>query len=981
MSSITYPDLKNRILEQRNEPIGIMGLKVELIEEALDNESALVADPSQPLPFLIESSTVNLCAGIESLEILNQRAYPLMANDEEQLYNHLTNKDYRDMFAIPGTMPFNFYIAEEEVLVNAVAIPGTQTKKLTIGRHTQIVLNNVPFTFQYPVDFIVKSNGAIETVYNGSRPSHLSKLTGNKINSRMVRVPDQGGVGGSLRVLRVPITIQQMAMIPYYVEPDSSSVLKSVFNFTDKFFAVRAFYKSAPNSSNERWVEMHTTHSEQSFNVSVPTLLLRVIGNTLTTELPHIYVLSGMVTSTIRIEVYTTKGDLYESFETVASDSIRVTYNDYDNDDGGIYTAPMLRLSTVALEATKVPVSGGRNEPTFEERRDRVLRNTVYDNVMPISNAQVETVLKDLGFDSTMNIDSLTERTYLATRTMPVNQNGFSTSGIDTAMMTMRATFEDLTQYATINDNIDQMTVLPDTLYQDVQGELKIVPDARRAVLDSMTGEELIDALEENIYLTSPLHYVLDPIRDTFEVRPYYLTKPRINVTSYVASNDGLDIYVTSSPTMTITYGTDGYTLRVLTDSNAAYKALDDNQVFVQIAFYPEGDNSLTYANGTLISKSDTGERLFEFKIGTDWLITSTHKLRTNNFTQPGNTPSNYEVGLDTAFSLIWGVDNYSGPRSDVDGVLGYHLLSSTALGIYHEELMITLGDELTGLWARSRAYMSSRKYKTYEDNVYAVWEKNVYHLVPGTNTPEVIEVGGVKQLHIKYAKGTPKLDEITGEPIIQHEKGSPIRVDGQLVLESDRKTERWWEVALFDACYRYATRPGDVEYYEGLPQMLTTWINTVLGGVTDLLERTELYFHPKNTLRYFDVLVDDTELTTIYGAQRFVITLFVTSEVYRNTNLRSALETTAITSLMRAISGKRVTRLGSEDAVATALGGDVISVTLEGLGTTNAPADVITILDETNRLSIQKRPSLEPDGTIAIRDAVEVVFKLHSET
>lgn len=981
MSSLKYSDLKQRILDQRNEPIGIVGLKIELLEEALESESALIADPSQPLPFLIESGTVNLCAGIDSIEMLNQRNYPLMANNEAQLYNHLTDKDYRDMFANPGSMPFHIYVSEEEVLANAIPIPNTQTKKLTIGRHTSFQLNNVTFTLQYPIDFLVKSNGAIETVYNGRRPSNLLKLPGNKIPSRMIRLVNQGGVGGSIRCLRVPVTVQQMAMTPYFLEPDLSSILRATYNFQDKFFAVRAFHKKNVGTINEDWVEMHTTHSEQVFNVAIPTVLLRVLENTVSVELPHVYVLSGMVRSTIRIEVYTTKGDLYESFEAVGSDEIKTIYNDYDNDDGGIYMAPMLRLSTVSVEATSIPVSGGRDAPTFEERRDRVMRNTVYDNVMPISDAQVESVLKDLGFDSTMNIDTLTWRTYLATREMPVNQKGFSTTGVDTAMMTMRASFEQLKEYDTIKDNGDQMTVLPDTLYQDVMGELKIVPDSRRLVIDQLTGETLIDVLQENIYLTSPLHYVLDPIRDTFVARPYFLTDPKINITSYVASNDGLEIYVTSSPTMDITYKDTGYLLRVVTDSNAAYRALSDSQVFVQIAFYPEGDGEMTYDNGRLVGKTDNGERIFEFDIGTDWIITEDHKLRTNNFTQPGNTPSNYEVGLDSAFSLVWGVTDYSGSRSEVDAALGYHLLPSTALGIYHEELLITLGHELTGLWARSRAYMSTRKYKVYEEDVYAVWEKNVYHLVPGTNTPELIEVDGVKQLHKKYAKGTPKLDEVTGEPIIQHEKGSPVRIDGELVVESDRQTERWWEVALFDATYRYATRPGDVEYYQTIPRMLTTWINSVLGGVKDLLERTELYFHPKNTLRYFDVLVDDTELTTIYGAQSFVVTLYVDSSVYRNTTLRSTLEASAITALVKARDSRRVTKLGLEDAIATTLGSDVISVTVEGLGTPDRPASVITIPDETNRLSIKKRASLEPDGTIAIRDAVEIVFKLHSET
>ena len=972
MSSIEYPDLKSRLIALKNNPIAATNLVMGLIEEALEDDSALFADPGQPLPFLIESNVVNTCAAIESVEILDQRSYPVMAVSEEGLYCHMTDKDYRNMFSKPGSAPFYIVVSEDEIIEKAIPIQNSSTRKLTLGKHSQIVVNNIAFTFQYPINFLVKSHGAVEIVYDGTKPSHLQTLRGNKIEADIIKIRGEGGPGDILRMMRIPVDVMQMRLTSYIEEPDSSAILQKTYTFDDKFFAIRAFRMTATG----QWVEMVTTHSDQVFDVAKPTILAKVVDNTVSIELPHIYVQTNMVSRSIRIEIYTTKGDLIENFDHLNPEDFKYKQIDLDNDDAGVFTAAGLSLTTLSVVG-RGAVSGGTNAPTFEERRDRVMRNVVYDNVMPISDAQVETVLQDLGFDSMMTTDLITTRTYLANRVMPKNTQGLTTTGIDTAMMTMRATFESLVTLETVRDNEEQITIMPDTLYKDKSGEVVIVPDAERHVLDSLAGEELVDELQKATYLTTPLHYVLDARDQSFEARPYFLTNPKVEVKSYAASNDGIEVFVSSSANISISYTDTGYSLRVETSSNEPYRQLDDSQVHVQLAFIVPGTDDLTYANGTLLQTLPSKERIFEFRIDTNWMITEDHLLMTTNFTEPGSAPPRYEVHLETLFSLIWSVSDYAGPASDVDNVLGRHLLPSNAIGVYHEQVLVHLGDELTGLWARSRNHATAREFERYTTDIPAVYERNEYYIDPQTGLPEIIEVNGVKQLHIKHPKGDPRFDEY-GDPVYKHRKGDPVYRDGGLVLVTDRKTERWWEVALFDANYRYATREYDTEYYASVPDVLVTWVNTVLGGVKDLLERTSLYFHPKNTLRYFEAIIDDTELTTIYGSHEFVIMIYVTDEVYRNNALRSAMETAAIQALTNALDTTRVTRLNLEDAIKTALGSDGISVNLEGLGGTR-PANVVTIMDNTSRLTISKRPALEADGTIAVRDAVEVLFRRHS--
>lgn len=970
-------EILDMMAELRYEPTRLQGYLSGLIEDVFDGE-VLMIDPSLPLPYLLETSVLLTAGAIQRDEILTQRQFPNMAKTDEDLFHHLTDADLTRMFGSAGGGWFYIYLAKDEVLANAVPIGQTKTKKLSIPRHTAITVNNMTFTMQYPINIIVKAHGGIDTVYDASQVSPLQALQGNRVESEEIELDLVSEQQGRIKFLRLRVYLKQMKLTSYIESLTAATALKKVYDYSDNYLYTRAFYQRSDGS----WEPMLTTHSQQVFDPTKPTLLLKVIGAQLTVELPYVYFLNKVVTRNIRVDVYTTRGEINMAMGDFAPNMFQAKYEDYDKDDNGIYSAPLEVMSSIAIMSSDT-ASGGTAQPTFTERRDRMLNNAIGEQVIPISNAQMNTTLDDMGFTSSMYNDDVSIRTYLASRSMPDNIGGLASTGIDTAVMTMKSSLDAISGLETVYANGDRYTVSPKTLYRNVDGVLTILNDKQRKAIDLMSGEALVNAIAGKQFLFTPLHYVLDATEDRFVVRPYYLSNPSYDISSYSDSNDTLGLTITSSNVRSIKQTEAGYIVQIQTYSNDAWKALADDQCHVQLAYMPPYEANYAYLKGKQIGKTSDGERLYEFVIGTNWDIDADHKLTTRSFQMFDDTPRNFLLDLNMDLMLIWSVSDYSVigmEASNVDAVLGRFQLPYQVMGAYQESIRLRLGDELSGLWAMSRGVVGDRKPLVYDKDIPYTYPSTVYEIDPATGLPKVVkDSNGKPSLVEKFQKG--EVEMVNGKPRIRYYKGEAQMDEyGNVIYEAERYVMRWWDLCLFDAVYRYSTDVRDVKYMRTVPSTLVEWINDLLGPLRTglLLDRTLLYFQPLNTLKHIDVVVEDGDDRVIYGAQDLKIDYYVTKQVYEDAALRKALEESAVKAVLEALKKTVVTKVGIEGSIKALAGDDVITVVLTGLGGLENNFNVITIKDDANRLSIAKAPVLRPDNTISVADSIKVNFFRH---
>ena len=969
-----------RIISELSEigydPTRLQKYTLDMLAEVLDDDVA-ITNPSTPSILTLESNVMHTAACIQTIHLNNSRHYPNMANTENDIYDHMCDKDFVGMFAMPGKCRFTFYLSMQEI--ESLASPvsqGSLSKRLTMPRYTEIMANGIPFTLQYPIDFLLKSHGALELVYNTTQPSPLHVLRGNKIEWRQVNTPSIDS--RRMELMEFTVEALQMQMKSYPISTNLSRVVEKEIEFRDEFYYARAFTK---NKDNE-WVEIKTTHSTLVFDITEPTVGLTVVGNKVKARINPEYVAIGTIGREVRLDVYTTRGEINLDMRDLTSAQFGITFRDPGLEEGNNFTHPFSQLVTMSILSSDI-ATGGRDAPTFDQRRQRVKDNSIGTSVIPISDAQMQIALNDIGMDSLMNLSYLTYGVYVASRPMPNHIEGQASKGIDSAVMTLRDSLERLSTYDTVEDNGDRITIKPTTLFRNDNGILRIVKDDERISMERLPAEALANRLNEANYLWTPFHYVLDTSRYHFSARPYFLDSPTLTITSFAASNDTTALTIRSSPTRTIARSENGYKLRIVTESNKTFQDLPDHQIGVQIGLRPKNEDDYAYINGVQVEKLPNGERIFEFNIDTNWDIDEDHNIHLTN-------PSIYEGAVGGVFTdlrqdwaLFWTVNNYMVPGledSEIDSLLGHHLLAPNSIGVYQEALDVKLGDELTGLWTKVRAVIGERPVRRYSSDVQGVYTENKVKYKPGTNLPETKVVDGKKTVVYEYKKGELMKNK-DGTPYIIHKAGDPILdKNGLPTFESERFTQRWVDLTLFDATYRYANNKRDSEYVKSVPVTMVDWINDLMSRVKDkMLHETDLFFTPQNTLKYARVVMDDGELRTIHTAQRISVDYYLAEMQFKDETLREPLRKTAKRQVLAELEKVTVSRDSIQESIRELTKGDIISVNVKGLGGYLSDTNAVTVEDDSVRLCIAKSLAVEPDGKLVVVDDIQINFKLHS--
>ncbi len=966
--TITEQWLRQIALVRMN-PAAIQRLALTKLEE-LSKGQYDVVDPNNPFLFLLEASAVNAAAGMMENEANTRKLYPSMALTEEELYLHMSDADYAGRFASPARTRISFLFEKEELFSRVVPTGIGDIKKLTIPRHTEVTVAGVPFTMQYPIDIRLMAHGGLQIVFDVEKTSPLETLTTNIVDWRMVTIN-----GFDFVRLDVPMSQFKINSHPMPISMAGSGV-SSTFPFDDQFYYARVFYAQADGT----WKEMRTTHTDQVFDPLKPTALLRVYQGKLNVTLPQVYLTTGLVTTEMRVDIYTTKGPLEMMLDSYQANAFLARWVDLENDDNGRYTAPLTNFASMAIFSDQA-VTGGTNGLTFEQLRERVMVNALGVPDLPITNVQLTTRLADLGYDLVKDVDNVTNRQFLATRALPQPSDRSVVAGAGCTVQTLTASMVELAQYKTVKDNGNRITLLPTTLFQSTNGILSIVPDNNVAQLLALPVDIRARRISAENYLYTPFHYVLDMNDDQFALRAYYLDNPTIEAKSYVAENDTTGIAVATGE-YAIERVEAGYKITVITQSSEAWKALDDDQVFCQLSFRPSNEKDRAFLTGTFVGTVD-GERVYEFILGTDFDLNAQHDLLLTTFKMYNNPPSSLATPLLSEFDVIYAVSDLEVEglkSSSIDLALGYADLPENTVGVSQERLTVRLGDVLDNLWRSSRSVVSSLDYERYTANVPALYEQTIYERDPVTGAIVfTIDANGNITYNVLHKEGDPILDE-NGNPVYKHQIGDvKLDPDGNPIVKNSRTLLRQMDLFLVDGMYWFATEAQAVDYRNSIPKTVVDWVNGDIARVSQyLLEQTNLYFYPKSTLGQVPAIILEDQRITLPAAQSFEVTFYVRGMVYRDAALRAALSRMAVETIHEALQQSTVTMSDITSRLTTRAGQDAIGVSVRGLGGTLDLA-AVSLEDDSARLSIKKVAVPRADGTLGVEDDVAVQFIQHT--
>lgn len=929
-----------------------------------------IVDATNPFVLSLEMGTQLAVASMLRCEMALSKAYKYLSDSWDDLYRHMSDEDYMDIFCTFSKGKFNIYLSKDEIYAKAVKVGDTGVRKLIIPKYSKITISGKTFMLMYPIEMRVMSHGGLQIVHDTTVESNFYALESNIIDW-------QEGTYNSTKMINLPLTLPQVNRQVFYDTLNRSTGFKKTYALTDQFYWCEVFGVKEDGTE----IPFHITHSEEIYDKRRFTALLRYTGTSLRVEVPRIYFNNPELPNQIKIVIYTSVGALTLDMGDYTANSFVLEYGeDYTDPADTIYSAPLETWATMGVSGNGVVV-GGDNGMSFEQVRQRMINNSTSVKI-PITYQQLSERLNIDGFNIISSIDNLMQRVYLATRHLPPVVGSDFTSGASCMITTLQTDMVELANMQSVRDNGLRITITPDTLYKSTNGILTIVDKMFNPKYMGLANDSLATLVNANDYMFSPFHYVLDANDNRFTCRAFHLDNAEIVSRQFILENDTTQLSVSTAATSFVRNG-NNYVFTVQTVTGEDYKNIPTDKLWAQLSFRPNAENRNAFMNGTLIGVTDDGDAIWQFTIETNLDIDENDFLQITNFTTFAEQDREFSCPLTHDFDLIYGVTDYAIAGMEfgnIDLRVGRHLLDDNVIGIVQENVTIKFGESMPSLWSNGRTVLSSLKYQTYDADVPYVTTADEYEIDPATGKPKVWVEDGELQYNIVKPAGTPLLDG-NGLPLLRWEAGDLV-VDqsGAPIIKEPRKTVRQVDLFMVDGVYYFSTTKADQSYKDSIALTVLDFLNRDLAAIQPKLhEKTKLAFYPKKSLGQNKVKIKADIVTEIPAGLTFHVTYYMTYLNYRDLDLRNSIISATKRIINEALKSETVSTSGIMELLRKEMLGDIVSVEMENLG---AKRDITTFsaMDEATRCSVRRNLKVLSNGTLGIEEDITVDFLRHRE-
>lgn len=942
-------------------PAAMLQVCLDRLSDAIDGDVGFV-DPSNPAISLLETAAVVGSNSVNQGLALIRRLYPAQAQTPEDLYAHMSYRDYVNRFSSPSTDPFIFFVSLSQFMNYAIRPTGANYVMITIPRNTKITVNDyVAFTLQYPIDIKYYDTQSLEVSYNSSIESPLQTLTTNIINYTLMNEPSSNE-----RWIRFTIDCPQVSVkkVTTNVQMGKYSVLN--IDFSDQYVMTRAFYR---NSETTGWVEMKSTYSPTVIDPTDPTVQLKVIDNTLNATLPLVYQMTQQVIGELRYDVYTSKGAEIIDLGDYPIEKYKVDMTPLDtNIDSSPYVAAAINVNVRCMSNSVM--SSGKNALTFEQLKERVIYNSLGSQQIPITNVNAKSYAENKGFELIANVDVVTNRIFLASKTLPRPSDPRLVTAANIGISTFVTNNPETINHEWVRIHNDKATFLSNNLYQMRNGQLQLLPVSTVESLKQLEPSQKLGVVNSGNYMYSPFYYVLNTASEELQTKAYHLDQPSARDLSFIAQNPTIQLVVNTG-TYNITKTYEGYKIQIQTKSGSLYKQLQDNEVYAQLAVTLPNSVRKAYWKGVLVGRTEDQERIFEFNLKTDYDIDTDNFIKFINARIVNDIDSQALSALVSKFDIFHITTSLTQlyRPSPMDQLIAKFLVPDNCAAITHETLSLEFGKSLDGLWTRSRTLPDTEVFERYAIDVPLVYEQDVYGSPPFT-----INEDGTIVDNIIYKAGEVQKDA-DGNIIYLHRKGDIVRENGVPVSEGILSTQREFDILLVDGKNYFVTDEAYLAYNKEFVKTIVDWTTNDVPELNKVtLDNTKIFFYPKNRLSEAKILIADYTEKTISAEQPLTIDLYVTEDIMRDDEQKNSLRNRMIQYLDQWISQQQLSVSFAQTAISDLFPDTIESIKINGLGPDQDMTYVLIAKDE-DRLSLKRILDVQQDGMFIIREDVTINF------
>lgn len=919
-------------------PNGILTVSLNRLKDITDGKVE-ISDPSNPFTYLLETSALNTAFAIQEMTLLTRKLYPKLANNEDDLYLHMSDVDYLDRFSTPSKAKVKFNILFSDFSTHAYQDPHTRDYLHTLPKNLTIKIDNYIYSLTAPIVIRLTETGVADIRYIAEERDELFELETGYIDFNLVR-NDQGDTFLSFETELPEINLESVE-IP--LERHKLFKGNMIYSEGRQFHYLKAFH-----FLNGRWVEMLTTHTDQVYDITKPTCILRVnqLENKIGYYIPPVYLRNGVIGSKVKFVVYTTLGPVNVNFNEYDTNKFSVEYNE---------VFPELELGPSTASLNLIPkivridgrVVGGSGSKSFDKLKYDVINNNLGRDHKPVTNVQIENYLDNSEFSLVRNVDVITNRIFLLEANLPRTVTRYDISNINLDIIEYMSSVNEL---RTGNNGIvpisDTVTLLPEgTAFEITHDGLKILSREDKDILDDLSGTLLVNELNHRRLLALYYHYVLDTSDETTVLRPYDISNPKIEKINFKGFNPTCRIGVNTTQTNLIKTDV-GFQLDIMVNLKKYTELVTEVNVTPYIVHREEGGATF-FLEGRLYTMMD-GNPVYRFYIDSEFYIDSKNRITITNFKDSNGIIVSLSLDLESKLEILYLsnriVQEFEASVLD-EYIYGSYLVPGRA-AVTLEELSFKFGYFLEHLYARVHSSTGTNDYERYDEDVVATYDSTVY--------------GPDNQ--VLHNRNEDILD-VEGNPVYKHRRGE-IKLDssGNPILLSRLDTQKYMNLMFVDYRALIANNDELVEHRSYLKDYLTSLIiRNVKDVQPKLLENTIAYMTVPVNLQ--DVLINYDGITGyIKSSQSFNITVYVSKMYFEDTEARKGIELMLKEELDNYLSSNRT--LSKSVIVSRML--DKSKEYVKGINIdkfTDVGAEYIELPMEGDRLTFDKTLTMEPDG------------------
>jgi len=945
-------------------------LQIELLQNiyALSKGQYAIANPTNAVMFLLGAMTMTASASVHETRLATYKMYPSLAADENDLYTHMCDVDYIQRFSQPATADFTFIIQYNSLITTMVYEESSDCMRATIPRDTKITIDHTAYTLAQPIDIRHYANNIIKVSYDNTYPSEISELSTNILTSQLIEDANEE------KYVLFHLPLLQYEIISTTATISFTDNFKRTIEYTNQYYFGKVYHQ---DPTTREWLPIKVIHTDEIYDLRTPTAVFKVFEGYVEVHIPLPYLMNKKIHSNIRIDIYTTQGNIKRSYADRLQDDFTCELKPIDVlRDTTPYTNAFAQCSYRVFSSDRT--KGGRNRLSFEALREKVINNTIGPIDTPIHPLHYQERVGRLGYDLLKEVDNITDRFYVATSLVEDSGHENILTPVNVALLTITLDSMITSELSNFVIHASRITILPEQIYQSKNYITTPISDKKALEFDTLRAPEKIKMINAGDYYVTPFHFVIDYTNQILSLHPYYLKEPSVDKINFKDQNHTTSLTVNTQYAEIVKHKHQ-YVLKIYTMSGDLYKGLSNNDLSILIRFNKTDDVlAYTYLHVQDIETLPTEEKCFTFTLDTDHDINDTHNIRILN------TQTAPDVAKEKYVPLTIDVDLYylvkSTPVNYLRTIMDAEIEPFISRNVVTKEtLTIKLGDYYEYYYRNIREINPQGHIRRYPDDVYWVRQQNQYEKDDSGNIFNIDRENCELDFKLIGRAGTVVRDE-DGVPIIRHRKGDPmLDSDGNPIKDPSVVNDYYLTFNLYDASFRYANTPYHYNYIDNHLNSLRKTVLTDLPEINNFnLEKTTTHYRSKQTkgMLYGSNTASERGAYTI--EREYHLIFYVVSAVYEDSKLKTTIQNNAIGVINDLFKASIHAKNELEQHIATYMKTSVVKCVVEPL---NMDLENLMSYDRNDyTISLKKRLRTDDNRSIYSEECVDFTFVKYVE-